>query len=187
MGDTTRAPSSGAGSEAPRLDPQTDWVLRARRRGWWGRGGRLASGRSIAPPTQRQGCAIRGRAAHRPRTWARGAAKCVQLSGASNEPIFAAIGARGAAPRRLQCAIDDECTPTCTFPRFFIQKLCRYWADRAAEGSLASKPMRGNKMRVFSRMCARLPGWFPRTFLAQTRFLEVCATTFSANMAGTLP
>ena len=92
------------------------------------------------------------------RTRARRAAKCGQFSGASNEPIFAAIGARGAAPRRLQCAIDDECTLSCTFLRFFIQKLCWYWADRATEGSLASKPMQGDKMRVFSRMCARFSG-----------------------------
>jgi len=63
LGAPPRVESSGPGSEASRLDPQTDWVLRARRRGWWGRGGCLASGRSIAPPTQRQGCA-------------RGAAKC---------------------------------------------------------------------------------------------------------------
>jgi hypothetical protein len=47
---------------------------------------------------------------------------------------------------------------------------CRNGADLAAEGSLASKPMRGDKMRVFSRVCARLPGWFPGTFLAKTRF-----------------
>ena len=106
--------------------------------GWWGRGGRLASGLSSAPPTQRQGRAIRCRAAHRARTRARGASKRGQFSCASNEPMFAAIGARGAAPRRLQCAIDDECTPTCTFPWFFIQKLCRNGADLAAEGSLAS-------------------------------------------------
>jgi hypothetical protein len=30
------------------------------------------------------------------------AAKCEHFSGASNEPIFAAIGARGAAPRRFK-------------------------------------------------------------------------------------
>ena len=133
------------------------------------------------------GRAIRGRAAHRARTRACGAAKCGQFSGASNEPIFAAIEARGAAPRRLQCVIDDECTPTCTFPWFFIQKLCRNGADLAAEGSLASKPMRGDKMRVFSRVCARLPGRFPRTFLAKTRFWEVFATTFSAHAAEICP
>jgi hypothetical protein len=62
-----------------------------------------------------------------------------------------------------------------------------YWADRAAEGSLASKPMRGDKMRVFSCVCARLPGWFPRTLLAKTRFLEVYATSFSAHVAGICP
>ena len=45
----------------------------------------------------------------------------------------------------------------------------------------------GDKMRVFSRVCAPLPGWFPRTFLAQTRFLEVYATTFSAHVAGICP
>ena len=49
---------------------------------------------AIATPTQRQGRAIRGRAAHRARTRARGAAQCRQFSCASNEPIFAAIGAR---------------------------------------------------------------------------------------------
>jgi hypothetical protein len=74
--------------------------------GWWGRGGRLASGFGSALPTQRQGRAIRCRAAHRARTRARGAAKCGQFAGTSNEPFFAAIGARGAAPRRLQCARD---------------------------------------------------------------------------------
>ena len=113
--------------------------------------------------------------------------KCGQFSGASNEPIFAAIGTRGAAPRLLQCAIDDECTLNCTFLRFFIQKLCRYWADRASEGRLASNRMQGDKMRVFSRMCARFWGWFPRRFFARTRFLEVCATTFSAHRAGICP
>ena len=44
LGAPPRVESSGAGSEASRLDPQTDWVLLARRRVWWGRGGRLASG-----------------------------------------------------------------------------------------------------------------------------------------------
>jgi hypothetical protein len=125
----------------------------------------------------------RGRAGASPRR----AAKCGQFSGASNEPIFAAIGARGAAPRRLQCAIDDECTLTCTFLRFFIQKLCRYWADRASEGRLASNRMQGDKMRVFSRLCARFLGWLPRCLFARKRFLEVCATTFSAHRAGICP
>jgi hypothetical protein len=95
-------------------------------------------------------------------------ASCV--SGASNEHILDEIGARGAAPRRLQCAIDDDCTLTCTLLRFSIQKLCRYWADRATEWSLASKPMRGDKMRVFPRLCARFLGWLPMLFVAGKRF-----------------
>ena len=41
-----------------------------------GQGRASASGRSIAPPTQRQGCAILDRAARRARTRAGGAAKC---------------------------------------------------------------------------------------------------------------
>jgi hypothetical protein len=49
-----------------------------------------------------------GPEAHRARPRARRAAKCGQFSGASNEPIFDAIGARGAAPRRLQCARDHD-------------------------------------------------------------------------------
>jgi hypothetical protein len=78
--------------------------------GWWGRGGRLASGFCSAAPIQRQGRAIRGRAAHRERTRARGAEISEQFDGASNEPIFAAFGARGAAPRRLQCARAADAT-----------------------------------------------------------------------------
>ena len=122
LGAPPRVESSGAGSDVE-VGPRDGlcaarWVggCRAGPRdrpgaartgeGWWGRGGRLASGLSIAPPTQRQGRAIRGRAAHRARTRARGAAKCGQFAGTSNEPFFAAIGARGAAPRRLQCARD---------------------------------------------------------------------------------
>jgi len=70
---------------------------------------------------------------------------------------------------------------------FHTKTLPVYWADRASEGSLASKPMRGDKMRVFSRVCARLPGWFPRTFSAKTQFLEVYATNFSAHVAGICP
>jgi hypothetical protein len=91
-------------------------ALGQRRRGWaqrwavrcahptpptlWGRVGGVGEGARrrgfcSAPRTQRQGRGIRGRKA-----------KCGQFSGASNEPIFAAIGARGAAPRRLQCAVD---------------------------------------------------------------------------------
>ena len=62
-----------------------------------------------------------------------------------------------------------------------------YWADRGTEGSLASKPMRGDKLPLFSRMCARFPGWFSRRFLSRTRLLEVCATTFLANRAGIRP
>ena len=42
-------------------------------------------------------------------------------------------------------------------------------------------------MRVFSRMCARFLGWFHRSFFARRRFLEVCATNFSANRAGICP
>jgi hypothetical protein len=57
---------------------------------------------ALATLTQRQVRGIRGRAAHRARTRARRAAKCGQFSGASNEPVFAAIGARGAAPSGLR-------------------------------------------------------------------------------------
>ena len=135
LGALPRAQSSGAASEASGLGPETGRALRARGRvGGEGE----APGFSSASRAQRQGRGIRGRETHRARTWARWAEKCGQFSGTSNEPIFAAIGARGATPRRLQCAIDDECTLNCTFLRFFIQKLCRYWADRASEGSLAS-------------------------------------------------
>ena len=73
------------------------------------------------------------------------------------------------------------------FSVVFHTKTLPNGADLAAEGSLASKPMRGDKMRVFSRVCARLPGWFPRTFLAKTRFWEVFATTFSAHAAEICP
>ena len=73
------------------------------------------------------------------------------------------------------------------FSAGFHTKTLPVWADRGTEMSLASKPMRGDKMRVFSRMCARFPGWFPRRFFARTRFLEVCATTFSAHRAGICP
>jgi hypothetical protein len=73
------------------------------------------------------------------------------------------------------------------FSAVFHTKTLPVWADRAAEGSLASKPMRGDKMRVFSRVCARMPGWFPWTFLAKTRFWEVYATPFSAHVAGICP
>ena len=52
------------------------------------------------------------------------------------------------------------------FSVVFHTKTLPNGADLAAEGSLASKPMRGDKMRVFSRVCARLPGRFPSTFLA---------------------
>ena len=70
LGAPPRAQSSAARGRRHR-----SWDQR-QAEGWWGRGVRLTLGLSIAPPTQRQGCAIRGRAAHRPRTWARGAAKC---------------------------------------------------------------------------------------------------------------
>ena len=99
-GGALKAKRSGGGVEAgPRHRPGAARTGE----GWWGWGGRLASGPGSAPQTQRQGRAIRGRAAHRARTRARRSAKCGQFSGASNEPIFAAIGARGAAPRRFQC------------------------------------------------------------------------------------
>ena len=93
--------------------------------------------------------------------------------------------ARRAHLRETVCAHEGRSTALCL--RFFIQKLCRYWADRASEGSLASKPMQGDKMRVFSRLCARFPGWLPMCFFARTRFLEVCAATFLANRAGICP
>jgi hypothetical protein len=57
----------------------------------------------FAAATPRQGRAIRGRAARRARKRARGAAKCGQFSGTSNESIFAAICTLTAAPRRSQC------------------------------------------------------------------------------------
>ena len=44
------------------------------------------------------------------------------------------------------------------FSAVFHTKTLPVWADRAAEGSLASNPMQGDKMRVFSRMCARFLG-----------------------------
>ncbi len=47
--------------------------------------------------------------------------------------------------------------------------------------------VRGDKMRGFSRLCACFLGWFPMRFFAQKRFLEVCATTFSAHRVGICP
>ena len=70
------------------------------------------------------------------------------------------------------------------FAAVFHIKTLPVWADRATERSLASKPMRGDKMRVFSRLCARFQGWSPTFFFARKRFLEDCATTFSANRVG---
>ncbi len=123
-------------------------------------GGLVGQGRASGPGfLQRFADATAGSRLSRPRgsqcahAGARGSKMRVILR-RINEPIFAAIGARGAAPRRLQCVIDDDCTLTLTFPRFFIQKLCR-WADRASEGSLASKPSWGIKCACF-RACARV-------------------------------
>ena len=73
------------------------------------------------------------------------------------------------------------------FSAVFHTKTLPVWADRGTEGSLASKPMRGDKLPLFSRMCARFPGWFSRRFFARSRFLEVYATTFLANRAGICP
>jgi len=82
-GGALKAKRSGGGVEAgPRHRPGAARTGE----GWWGRGGRLASGLGSAPQTQRQGRAIR-HAAHRARTRARRAAKCGQFSGASNEPL----------------------------------------------------------------------------------------------------
>jgi len=99
-------------------------------------------------------------------------------------PACAPCESRGRECRRLASLIPRMRE---TFLRVFIQKLCRYWADRASEGSLASKPMQGDKMRVFSRLCARFPGWLPMCFFARKRFSEVCATNFLANRAGICP
>jgi hypothetical protein len=104
-----------------------------------GEGGRgTAVGFGSALPTQRQGRAIRGRAAHRARTRARRAAKCGQFSGASNKPMFAAIGARGAAPRWLQCARDAD-----------AKAGSRHTRPRGSQGAHAGAP--GGKMRAFLR------------------------------------
>ena len=98
--------------------------------------------------------------------------------------LFSPQSARG-VPRHVGCsALSTTSARSTALFRGFSYQNC---AGRASEGSLASKPMRGDEMRVFSRVCARLPGWFPRTFLAQTRFLEVYAITFSAHVAGICP
>ncbi len=70
-------------------------------------------GRQAAPSlglsrAQQQGQSIRGRRARRVRTRAGLAAKDAQFSGASNEPGFRPIGARGAELRVLQCALGDS-------------------------------------------------------------------------------
>ena len=88
-------------------------------------------------------------------------------------------------PRHVGCSAPS--TTSARSHALFRGFSYKNWADRASEGRLASKPWWGDKMRVFSRMCARFPGWFPRRFFARTRFLEVCATTFSANSVGICP
>jgi hypothetical protein len=146
--------------------------------GWWGRGGR------IAPPTQQQGRAIRSCEAHRARTRAHRAAKCGQLSGASNELIFAAIGAQGAAPRQLQCAIDDECTLTCTLLRFFISTLCRTGPIVRPSRVWIQNPCGGTRCACFCDCARAFRGGRLCFVFARKRFLEDCATTFSANRDG---
>ena len=105
-------------------------------------------------------------------------ASCV--SGASNEHILDEIGARGAAPRRLQCAIDDECTLTCTLLRFFIQKLGRS-LNRVESGFKTHAG--GQNARVFAIVRA-FSGVVAYVICCGQAFWGVCATTFSANKQG---
>jgi hypothetical protein len=124
------------------------WVLRARRRVWWGRGWRLASGFGS------------GRAARRARTAGR---QNVDNSPAHLTSPFSPQSARG-KPRHVGCSASSTTSARshALFRGFSYKNFD--WADRAAEGSMASKPMRGDKTRVFWGMCARFPGWFPRRF-----------------------
>ena len=151
--------------------------------GWWGREGvwprvspalRRRNGR-VAPITAAR---LTGRAS------GRAGRQNVGNSPAHPTSPFSPQSARG-EPRHVGCSAPS--TTSARSHALFRGFSYKNWADRASEGRLASKPWWGDKMRVFSRMCARFPGWFPRRFFARTRFLEVCATTFSANSVGICP
>jgi hypothetical protein len=94
-GGALKAKRSGGGVEAgPRHRPGAARTGE----GWWVRGGRQASGLGSAPQTQRQGRAIRGRAAHRARTRA-----AAGNSPARPTSLFSPQSARG-EPRHVGCS-----------------------------------------------------------------------------------
>jgi hypothetical protein len=95
-----REPNRGRAARALRATPRE-------RRGGRVRGRLAATG--LGPlRAQQQGRGIRCRVSRREHTRAGLAAKDAQFSGASNEPGFRPIGARGAEPRALQRARGDR-------------------------------------------------------------------------------
>ena len=165
-------------------------ALRRRRQGWAQRqagrcahgGGLVGKGRPrVSPALHGRNGRVAAFAAARLTGRARGRAG---RENADNSPahltsLFSPQSARR-EPRHVGCSALST-TSARSAQLHFSAGTC------ATEGSLASNPMRGDEMRVFSRVCARLPGWFSRTFLVQTRFLEVYSTTFSAHVAGICP
>ena len=146
--------------------------------GWWGREGvwprvspalRRRNGR-VAPITAAR---LTGRAS------GRAGRQNVGNSPAHPTSPFSPQSARG-EPRHVGCS-----APSTTSARSHALFRGFSYKNFAGSGPIArlrvvwlQNPWWGDKMRVFSRMCARFPGWFPRRFFARTRFLEVCATTF---------
>ena len=99
--------------------------------------------------------------------------------------LFSPQSARG-APRHVGCSALSTTSARsralcCGFSYKNFAGLGRS-CDRAESGktqrSLASKPMRGDKMRVFSRLCARFLGWLAICFFARKRFWRIVLQLF---------
>jgi hypothetical protein len=92
-------------------------------------------------------------------------------------------------PRHVGCSASSTTSarPHALFRGFSYKNFAETGPISRLRVVLLQNPCGGDKMRVFSRVCARLPGRFPRTFLAKTRFWEVFATTFSAHAAEICP
>jgi len=148
-------------------------ALRRRRQGWAQRqagrcahgGGLVGKGRPrVSPALHGRNGRVAAFAAARLTGRARGRAgrKNADNSPAHLTSLFSPQSARR-EPRHVGCSALST-TSARSAQLHFSAGTC------ATEGSLASNPMRGDKMRVFSPMCARCWGWLPMSFFAKRRF-----------------
>ena len=166
-------------------------MLRARRRVWWGRGGRLALGLSIAPPTQRQGRAIFSFAAARLTGRARGRAGRQNAGNSPAHPtsLFSPQSARG-EPRHVGCSAPSTTSARShALFRGFSYKNFAGGPIARLRGVWLQNPCGGTRCACF-RACARVfrgGGGSPGGFLRERDFWRFVLQLFRQTVLEFVP